>query len=259
MSSVVQILSPQAEELQAKRRELAQLRKNLADMELQLSTEKAELNLFEVRYQKVVGAMYAEMDIVKAQVLSLASKLYPNAETFREEAESAREQAREHSEKETKEKDPTDSQKEFKPPENLKKLFRKVAKKIHPDLSSSPEERKKRHDLMAKLNQAYDKLDEEGIRAILNEWEAEGYSDNAMDLGEQLVLVVRQLAQVRGRLYSISEELEELELSEMFQLKINIEEARKEGRDLLQEIADDIEEKINKAKGQIRDLAHEFI
>ena len=99
MSSVVQILSPQAEELQAKRRELVQLRKNLADMELQLSTEKAELNLFEIRYQKVVGAKYAEMDIVKAQVLSLASKLYPKADTFREEAESAREHAKEYSEK----------------------------------------------------------------------------------------------------------------------------------------------------------------
>ena len=256
MSSVVQILSPQAEELQAKRRELAQLRKNLADMELHLLTEKAELNLFEIRYQKVVGAMYAEMDIVKAQVLNLASRLYPNAETFREEADSAREQARQYSEKK---EEPTDSQKEFRPPENLKKLFRRVAKKIHPDLSSSTEERKKRHDLMAKLNQAYDKLDEEGIRSILVEWEAEDYSESSMELGEQLVLVVRQLGQVRGRLYSISEELEELEISEMFQLKINIGSAKKEGRDLLQEIADDIEQKINKAKAQIRDLAHEFI
>jgi hypothetical protein len=256
MSSVVQILSPQAEELQAKRRELAQLRKNLAEMELQLSTEKAELNLFEIRYQKVVGAMYAEMDIVKAQVLNLAAKLYPNAETFREEAESAREQAKEYSEKE---KMPTNSQKEFRPPENLKKLFRRVAKKIHPDLSSSDEERKKRHDLMAKLNQAYDKLDEEGIRSILVEWEAEGYSESLMEPGEQLVLAVRQLAQIRSRLYNISEEMEELELSEMFQLKINIDSAEKEGRDLLQEIAEDIKGKINKAKAQIRDLAHEFI
>jgi len=256
MSSVVQILSPQAEELEAKRRELAQLRKNLANMELHLSTEKAELNLFEIRYQKVVGAMYAEMDIVKAQVLNLASRLYPNAEMFREEADSAQEQARQYSEKK---EEPTDSQKEFRPPENLKKLYRRVAKKIHPDLSSSTEERKKRHDLMAKLNQAYDKIDEEGIRSILVEWEAEGYSESSMELGEQLVLVVRQLAQVRGRLYSISKELEELEISEMFQLKINFGSAKKEGRDLLQEIADDIEQKINKAKAQIRDLAHEFI
>ena len=91
MYSVVLILSLQAEELQAKGRELAQLSKNMADMELQLSIKKSELNLFEVLYQKVVGALYAEMDNVKTQVLNLVAKLYPNAETFREEEESASE------------------------------------------------------------------------------------------------------------------------------------------------------------------------
>ena len=256
MASVVHVLSPQAEELQARRRELAQLRKNLAEMELQLSTEKAELNLFEIRYQNVVRAKYAELDIVKAQVLSLAAKLYPKAETFNEEAEAAREQAKEHSEKK---ENPVNPQKEFSPPENLKKLFRRVAKKIHPDLSSTVEERNKRNDLMAKLNQAYDKLDEEAIRSVLAEWEAEGFGENTLELGEQLELVVRQLAQVRNRLNHISAELEELQLSEMLQLKNNIESAEKEGRDLLQEIANDIEEKINNAKARIRDLAHEFI
>ena len=38
-----------------------------------------------------------------------------------------------------------------------------------------------------------------------------------------------------------------------------IESAEREGHDLLQEIADDIEEKIKKAKTQIRDLAYDFI
>ena len=95
MSSVVQILSPQAEELHARRREMADLRRKLADKELELSTGKAALNIFERRYQSVVGPMYAELDGVKAQILSLASKFYPKAENFREEAKSAREQANE--------------------------------------------------------------------------------------------------------------------------------------------------------------------
>ena len=43
MSSVVQVLSLQAEELQAKRREMADLRRRLADKELELSTAKAAL------------------------------------------------------------------------------------------------------------------------------------------------------------------------------------------------------------------------
>lgn len=254
MSSVVQILSPQAEELQARRRELADLRRTLADKELELSTENAQLHLFERRYQNVVGQMYAELDQVKAQVLGLASKLFPKAENFREEAESAREQAREFKEESPEVEKP---RKEFNPPENLKKLFRRVAKRIHPDLASSATERERRHELMTKLNQAYDSLDEEAIRAIMVEWEEPIHEK--LELGEQLVLVVSQIARLRKRLHEISDELEDLTLTEMFQLKKNIESAELEGRDLLQEISDDIEEKIKKTKTQIRDLAYDFI
>ena len=87
MSSVVQVLSPQAEELQAKRREMADLRRRLADKELELSTAKAELHLFEQRYQNVVGPMYAELDRVKAQILGLASNLVLITETKFQELE----------------------------------------------------------------------------------------------------------------------------------------------------------------------------
>ena len=113
MSSVVQVLSPQAEELQAKRCEMADLRRWFADKELELSTAKAELHLFERRYQNVVGPMYAELDRVKAQILGLASKFYPKAENFREEAESAREQADEFQEEIPSTEKP---RKEFNPP-----------------------------------------------------------------------------------------------------------------------------------------------
>ena len=256
MSSVIQILSPQAEALHARRRELVELRRTLAENELNLSTTKAELHIFEKRYQSVVGPMYAELDQVKAQVLGLASRFYPKAENFREEAESAREQAEDFQDKNPEAEKP---KQEFKPPENLKKLFRQVAKKIHPDLASSAEEREHRHDLMSKLNQAYDRLDEEGIRLILIEWEAEEPLSDTFELGEQLVRVMNQIAQVRKRLNEISNELEDLSLTEMFQLKQNIESAEREGHDLLQEIADDIEMKIKKAKSQIRDLAYDFI
>ena len=112
---------------------------------------------------------------------------------------------------------------------------------------------------MSKLNQAYDRLDEEAIRLILIEWEAEEPLSDTFELGEQLVRVMNQISQVRKRMNEISDELEDLSLTEMFQLKQNIESAEREGHDLLQEIADDIEAKIKKAKTQIRDLAYDFI
>ncbi len=72
---------------------------------------------------------------------------------------------------------------------------------------------------MAKLNQAYDGLDEGAIRAIMLEWEAEEPIHEKLDLDEQLVRVVGQIARVRKRLHEISDELEDLTLTEMFQLK----------------------------------------
>ena len=188
-------------------------------------------------------------------MLGLATKVFPQADNFREEAESAREKAREFQEESPEAKKP----KELNPPENLKKLFRRVAKRIHPDLASSSTELERRHDLMAKLNQAYDGLDEKAIRSILVEWEAEEPAHEKLELGEQMVRVVNQLAQVRKRLHEISDELEDLTLTEMFQLRKNIDSAELEGLDLLQEIADDIEEKIRETKTRIRDLAYDFI
>ena len=132
-----------------------------------------------------------------------------------------------------------------------------LAKNIHPDLASSATARERRHVLMSKLNEAYDRLDEEAIRSILVEWEEPFLQ--TFELGEQLVRVVSQIAQVKKRLHEILGELEDLTLTEMYQLKQNIESAEREGHDLLQEIADVIEEKIKKAKTQIRDLAYDFI
>ncbi len=71
MSSVVQILSPQAEGLQARWRELVNLRHNLADKELELSTENAQLYLFERCYQNAVRSpsmTTAQLNIISDDV-----------------------------------------------------------------------------------------------------------------------------------------------------------------------------------------------
>ena len=185
---------------------------------MELSTLKGELHLFERRYHLVVGAKYTELDEVKAQILELASRLYPRSDEFRAGAQSARERAQD-SAKATEDGE-SDSPEEnvFKPSENLKKLFREVAKKIHPDLASDEKEKNRRHVLMAKLNQAYDRLDEEAIHAVLLEWEAGNHPEKNQTLGTQLVKIVRQVAQIKKRLSRIEEELVEIKNSGMHQL-----------------------------------------
>ncbi len=70
--SDIQITRPEDRELEAKRSELAALEANLAERELQLTSLRVELSSFERKYLAEVGARYAELDELKAQ---LAEKL----------------------------------------------------------------------------------------------------------------------------------------------------------------------------------------
>lgn len=258
LSAVTPVDSPEEEELKLKRRDLTQLEQDLAEKELELSTLKGELHLFERRYQLVVGAKYTELDEVKAQILELASRLYPRSDEFRAGAQSARERAQSSAE-DTDDLESDSSQEEtFKPTENLKKLFREVAKKIHPDLASDEAEKVRRHELMARLNQAYDRLDEEAIHAVLLEWEAEHHPQKKETLGTWLVQTVRKIAQIKKRLQRIGVDMTEIQNSGMYQLMKKMASAGKTDGGLLEEMAANVDEKINSIKSKVRDLAGEF-
>ncbi len=257
-SAISPAVSPEEEELQQKRRETTRLEQELAEKELELSTLNGELHLFEKRYNLVVGVKYTELDEVKAQILELASRLYPRSDEFRAGAQSARERARSSS-RETEDLDSDALEKEsFKPSEDLKKLFREVAKKIHPDLAADDKEKARRHELMAKLNQAYDQLDEEAIQAVLQEWEDGDHPEKNETLGTQLVRMVKKIAQVRKRLQGICDELTQIQNSGMYQLMKKIESAGEHGSDLLQEMAASVDRKVDTIKSKVRDLASEF-
>jgi hypothetical protein len=258
LSAVTPVVSPEEEELKLKRRDLAQLEQDLAENELELSTLKGELHLFERRYQVVVGAKYTELDEVKAQILELASRLYPRSDEFRAGAQSARERAQSSADETDEIESDGSHEDEFKPTEDLKKLFREVAKKIHPDLASNEAEKARRHELMARLNQAYDRLDEDAIHAVLLDWESGNHPEKKETLGAQLVRAVRQVAQIKKRLRRIQEEMDEIQNSGMYQLMKKMASVGKTGGDLLEEMAAGVDEKIDSIKSKVRDLAGEF-
>ena len=50
---------------------------------------------------------------------------------------------------------------------SLKKLYREIAKRIHPDLATDEKDRARRHKLMAEANRAYEDGDEARIVQLL--------------------------------------------------------------------------------------------
>ncbi len=256
MSSLAHVIPPEAAELQIKRQELSELEQELTEKELHLSTVKGELHLFERQYNQRVGAKYAELDEVRAQVLELATRFYPRSDTFQAGARNAREQARKFAEDAEEAEGTPLGETQFNPSENLKKLYREVAKQIHPDLSADAEDKVRRHELMARLNRAYDRLDGEAIRSIQVAWEAQDSTDPQIPLPTRLVRTVRQIAQVRKRLDSIDRELDRVKQSGLFRLLQKVREAG--NSDLLEEMAREVDEKILHLKSRIRDLVDEL-
>ncbi len=243
------------EELKRKNIELNQLQQELAEKELTLSTLRREVAIFEHIYNQRVGKKFAELDGLKSDILKLAAKLNPESENFQSQAKSAEEKARKSKENYTFQNEIDPSETADPPSEELKKIFREAAKKIHPDLTTDMEERERRHALMARLNQAYNLLDAEQLNTIVTEFEAGRKPDGNLSFGQKLSHILKQIAQVRHRMNKIEIEIERVQQSEMFRLKVYANECERQGQDVLQDMSNEVDEKIATLKLRIKNLA----
>jgi hypothetical protein len=253
MKSIVRSDGPNQEEIERKKRELEEMEQELAEKELDLSTARRALHLFETRYQQIVGGKYAELDRLKASVFDMATRIHPESKDFQSQAEAAREKAEQSTHTWEVHQELPDVELP-EPSEEFKKMFRDAAKKIHPDLTTDPEERERRHALMARLNQAYESGDMEQVKAILNDWEINSDWEK-LTPGKRLSRLLKQIGQVRHRFNQIHTELEQLKLSEMFRLKDFVEKSEKQGEDVLSAMVKDAEEKIRNLRNRVKNLA----
>jgi hypothetical protein len=238
-------VSPEEQELERKRAKLALLEAELAERELSIATLKAEMLSFERGYLRVIGSRLAELDQLEALIAEALAEIDLNNVEIKERAKAARASAKK-SAKEIEGAKETEEPAEFAPSENLKRLYREAAKKIHPDLAPDEASRERRTRLMAKLNEAYQRGDESMIRSILDEWE---YSPEAVpggDIASELVRIIRKMALASKRISTIKIEEASLRRSDMFQLWERSKRAEAEGRDILVEMTERLD-------GQIRD------
>ena len=252
-TQITQTEPPEARELEKKRAELATLETRLGERELDLATVQAELHSFEGIYLRVVGSRLAELDEIEAKIAEAGARHQPKDQEAQERASQARTQAQDsartvEAEQEAGQREP------FRPSENLKKLYREVAKRIHPDLATDESERHRRHELMTEANRAYEQGDEARLEAILRDWESSPESVKGEGPGAELVRVIRKIAQVEDRLGAIDAEISRLEESDLCRLKTQADQAEEEGRDLLAEMAAGVNQQVVEARGRLRSI-----
>ncbi len=244
-------IKPEDEELAKKRLELTKLESELADRELYIATLRAELAAFERQYLKIVGTRYAELDEINAQIAEQLARQRSDDTQFKDAAQKARRQAEES--RSAAEAHASEDQSRALPSKELKSLYREVAKRVHPDLST--EDRKTRQRLMAEANRAYERGDLERLKRILEEYESCPEAVQGEGVGAELVRVIRKITQVKRRLSEIEPEVQQLVGSDLAKLKAKEEEYGKQGRDLLQEMAQQVESQIVVARGRLSNVS----
>lgn len=245
-------VKPEERELARKRKEQERLEAELAECELRLATLRGELRALEARYLNLVGAPYAELDELRAQIAERLAAEEPDNERLQRAAREARLRANE-----SRAAVPTEQpqeQKLFSPSPELKKMYREAAKRIHPDLTADPADRARRQELMAKVNRAYQLGDEPAIAKVLELYESSPEAVQGEGPGAELVRVIRKLSLMNNRLGEIETELQTFLNSDLYLLKLQADDAQEQNRDLLAEMAEKVRQRIADSKARMETL-----
>jgi len=246
--------SDDQEEFTRRRAELAVAEARLRDREREWLTAVEELRRFEVEYLRVVGELLLERSRLLAEVASLHARRSDD-EQLREEATAAEaEAAAAEEEWRTTIDDSTAEVSRAQPSEDLKALYREVARRVHPDLAENDEDRKRCTELMSRANQAYAQGDVETLRRLLEGSFDETLVRGDVDAGAQsLGRVIEQISAMWKRIDLLETSLRNLHASEMWRLKERVEVAAAKGVDLLAHLRTNLERETASLRDEVAD------
>ncbi|MFQ6101504.1 MAG: J domain-containing protein [Anaerolineae bacterium] len=139
----------------------------------------------------------------------------------------------------------------------IKTLYRQLCRRFHPDLVQDPVEQAWRTEMMTAVNAAY------GARSLV-ELQALAETPDRLPLveagtDEQRLAALRdKLQQIQRRLWEVEQELRELTNSQMIELSLEVKLAQRQGRDLLAEMAADVEEDLARKRVVLDSLVAEL-
>jgi hypothetical protein len=231
--------SPENDSLEALRVQLGELETALAERADAMARAQADLAAFRIRYRRDVGLLHEELDeleraIAEAELGELAKRV---------------------------ERGPTDADASSDDPQTetparftsdaVRRLFRDVAKTIHPDLARDEQTRDRRHALMAEANRAYALGDEERLRWILAAWKKSPEAIKGSDPESTRQRLLRRVAQIEEQLADYSSEMAALQESPLWKLKAMVDDAAARGKDLVADMVRRLQRDIMASRNRL--------
>jgi curved DNA-binding protein CbpA len=132
----------------------------------------------------------------------------------------------------------------------IKKLYRQLARKYHPDLAHNDADRAYRTQKMTAVNDAYKARSMVELMALAEELgkdigvTAVSSPETEQTDSQMIQALEEELARCQRRLREIDNELNNFHNNSMVELALEVKFARREGRDVLAEMAAEVERQI---------------
>lgn len=246
-------------ELQDLERQVKERQERVARLELELSDTRSELARFEHELNRRLGPLQRRLEELEKQIDETRRRVERRAQwgdraDAPDTPEDVVEQFRKTwTKKEPPPKPPPVKQVSASTKAELKKLFRALAKRFHPDLATDPKEKRWRAELMAKVNEAYAAQDIAALRALEDkpDW------DKAAPVKTKAQIMAdmrREIRRLDGVIATLQRTLQQLSISHTVKLMLDVSMARRAGKDLLAEMAVDLQSEITIMETELAEL-----
>lgn len=257
---------PDRNQLRELQGNLAETRDAIAELDLEIETLREELASFEAKYNAKLAR--------EQQQLRRVEKIVQHVERWRELLQRAPEREvpkrarrlykrRQHEldgearmRRESRERAVADAEEQSsvvpEPDDRLKSAFRALARRFHPDLARTEEERVRFSELMGRINELYRQGDLTRLQSMEEQAKGGDVDDPEADIAAQLKVLEKRLNWFWAVLQNLREERTDLERSPTCELMRNVEQAAAGSRDIIAEIRGELRERVKRSYPETR-------
>ena len=231
-TAIVRALTPEEREYARYLAEIEERKRRVAELRAELESLKLSVGRFDIEYHARIGTLFAEIDRIRLAIEEYEQRISlltadPHANPTEIEREISDQFGRQSEEVRAEEEETRRyeqaHQREQELPElgpdaeeRAKRLYRELAKRFHPDLARTEDERRNRETVMQRVNAAFRSRDVAALEAMSAEAEVTDAAFEARSIGEKLVWAIREVARLDNVRTALQTEIDATSQTEIY-------------------------------------------